>query len=233
MGTACRSFLSSVAAAALLLEGCSPPPPIQKEDIPQLVAPLFLEHNNATISAFGEVRVAVDGDVHRGAVEVHWNTTGVFKADFYAPLGIIVGSIHADADRGTVTFEAGTYSFGLSQTMDSLPFAWGRDLSFGEFVAIVLGRMPAAYAALLRRQPDSCSNERRTIYALWKTDSVDVEAKVRKKAPEGRVTFIFKKHPPFRQVIFEYSGQGLAYKIALRENDRNYFLITYKKVKCT
>jgi len=227
-----RHFPPCIATVLLFLT-CSPPPPLQKDEVPPVVALMFTENKLSTVAAFGEVRLSIDGEVHRGTIEVHWDSTGRFNADFYAPLGIIVGSIKAHDGRGTVTFDEGTYTFTIAQTMDTLPFAWGHDLAFGELIRILIGKMPVAYATRLQQQPDSCINGRKTISALWKTDTLDIQADVRKRPREvEKLAFIFKKPPGWRQVMLQSFTQGRAHKIELRENDRNYFSIKYTKVKC-
>lgn len=217
----------------LLPFSCSTPPPLQKDDVPKLLALLSTEHDFKTVAASGDVRVAINGEVHRGTIEVHWNNNGRFNADFYAPFGMIAGSIKATEDGGTVTFEENEYNFTATQTMDTFPFAWGRDLTFGELMMVLLGRIPAAYANRLQLLPDSCSNERKTISSLWKTDTLDIQAIMRKQAAgDVKVMFIFKKHQPFRYLLLQSFKQGRAFKIEFRENDGNYFSIKYTKVKC-
>jgi hypothetical protein len=226
-----RHFFYSIAALLFLLT-CTPPPPLQKEEVPPVVALMFTENKFSTVAASGEAHLSIDGEVHRGTIEVHWDSTGKFNADFYAPLGIIVGSIKADSNSGTVTFDEGAYSFAMSQTMDTLPFAWGRDLTFGELISILIGKIPVIYAARLQRLPDFCVNERKTISALWKTDSLDIQATIRKRSREAEsFTLIFKRRTPFRSVTFRSFSRGQVHKIELRENDRNYFSIKYTKVK--
>ncbi len=227
-----RLFFPCV-AAALLLVACSVPPPLQKDDVPPLFASLFPEKKVKKVIAFGKVKVSIDGEMHSGSIEVRWNDSGEFSADFYAPLGIIIGSIKAAAGRGTVAFEAKEYAFTMAQTMDTLPFAWGRDLTFGDLLEILLAQMPAPYTSCLRSRPDSLSNERRTISALWKTDSCEIQAEIGRRSctPES-VKLVFKKHAPFWCLKIGSFEEFRAHKIELRENDRNYFSITYTKVKC-
>ena len=185
------------------------------------------------IAASGDVRISIDGEMHKGTIEVHWHDNGCFNADFYGPFGVIAGSIKATESGGTVTLDEGQYNFAFTQTMDTLPFAWGKDLIFGDLVMVLLGRMPSAYATRMQLSPDSCSNERKTISGLWKTDSLDIEAIIRKGSERNAsVMFVFKKHPPFRYLNFQSFKQGRAFKIEFRENDRNYFSIKYTKVKC-
>lgn len=226
-----RHFSSSIAVLLFLLT-CTPPPPLQKEEVPPVVALMFTENNFSTVAASGEVHLSIDGEVYRGTIEVHWDSTGTFNADFYAPLGIIVGSIKADSNSGTVTFDEGTYSFTMTQTMDTLPFTWGRDLKFGELIRILIGKIPGIYAVRLQQPPDSCINERKTISALWKTDTLDIQATIRRRSMEGEsFTLIFKRRAPFRSVTLRSFSQGQVHKIELRENDRNYFSVKYTKVK--
>ncbi|MGA2506875.1 MAG: hypothetical protein ABSF80_05290 [Chitinispirillaceae bacterium] len=206
---------------------------MQKEDIPRFLASLSPEHGYTTVAACGDVRISIDGEMHKGTIEVHWHNNGCFNADFYGPFGVIAGSIKGTESGGTVTLAEGQYKFAFTQTMDSLPFAWGKDLTFGDMVMVLLGRMPSAYAARMQLSPDSYSYDRKTISGLWKTDTLDIHAIIRNRAErQSRVMFVFKKHLPFWYLTFQSFKQGRAFKIEFRENDRNYFSIKYTKVKC-
>jgi len=226
-------FLSTYITAVLMLFTCSPPPPLPLEDVPAAVALITPEDTVSAIAAFGDVRVTIDGEEHRGKLEVHRRGTGEFSADFYALLGITVGSIRADNDRGTVAFDGGTYAFTKTQAMDTLPFTWGQDLTLGDLMRIMTGEVPLACAERLRQAPDSCIDGGKTISALWKTDTLDIRAILRKKSREAECfVFVFKKRKPYRSLTLQAFSGRRAHKIELRENDTNYFSIRYAKLKC-
>jgi len=226
-------FLSASIPFVLMIFVCSPPPPLPLEDVPAAIALMFPEGTVSTVAAFGDVRVTLEGEEHRGKVEVHRRGTGEFSADFYALLGITVGSIRADNDRGTVAFDDGTYTFTTTQAMDTLPFTWGQDLTLGDLMRIMTGEVPLACAARLQRPPDSYIDGRKTISALWKTDTVDIRAVLRKKSREAECfVVVYKRSTPYRSLTLQSFSGGRAHKIELRENDTNYFSIRYTKLNC-
>jgi hypothetical protein len=231
-GKPMRGATCCIAALLALIIACSMPPPLLKDDVPAATALMAPGDSIRPLAAFGDVRMAIDGELHRGSVEVHRSGTGEFSADFYAAFGIIAGSIRMENSRGTVCLDDHTYTFADTQSMDTLPLAWGKDLTMDDLTHVLLGEVPPACAMLLRQKPDSCVDGKKTISAVWKTDSIDIEAtlKKRSRSTEG-VVFIFKRLTPYRFLAFKSFSGGRAYKIELRENDRNYFSIRYKKLK--
>jgi hypothetical protein len=227
-----RQFLLICIIAFLLLNFCTPPPPLLTQDVPGAIGMMFTTVNSAGVKAFGEVRLAVDGEVHHCSIETHGDTEGRFTADFYAPLGITVGSIRSDRTKGTVALETGNYTFSRMQTLDTLPFSWGHDLTLADLQDILLGTVPASYAQRLSRQPDTFIDGKKAISVVWKTDTLDIAAKFLKrgKAAES-FAFIYKKNGPIRSVTLGAMKNGRAHKIDLRENDRNYFSINYTDLK--
>ena len=227
-----RIFLFGT-TAAFLFAGCSMPPPLRIDDVPTLSAGLFPEQNFRQVTAFGKVELSIEGESHTGTVEVRWKNTGQLSADFYAPLGIIIGSVKAADGQGTVSFDGKEHSFSMTQTMDTLPFAWGRDLTFGDLVRILLAQPPAVYVSYLKNPPDSLVQERRTICARWKTDSIGAEVRIRTRShvPE-KVMFVCKKRSAFWSLTLSAFDHQRANKIELRENDKNYFSIKYTEVNC-
>jgi hypothetical protein len=219
-------------AVSLVFLTCSTPPPLLKDDIPDATASMVTGDSIRAVAAFGDVRFAVDGELHRGSVEVHRDGAGVFSADFYAAFGITVGSVRLENGQGTVCIDGGTYTFSEAQTMDTLPVAWGQDLTMHDLTHVLLGEVLPACAALLRQRPDSCVDGKKTIIALWKTDSIDIEVCLKKRSREMKsVFFVFKRHAPFRFLTLKSFSGGRAHIIELRENDRNYFSIRYKELK--
>lgn len=219
--------------ALLLLSSCSPPPPLLRDDFPSVTASLTdaLDRMSA-VTAFGDVRLAVGGDLYRGSVEVRRSGIGAFSAEFYAAFGITVGSVRMEKGRGTVCIDNGTYTFSGAQIMDTLPVAWGRDLTVEDLAHALLGEVPPVCAALLRRRPDSCVDAKKTISARWKTDSMDIEASLTKRSRKTeRLIIVFKRRTPYSFLTFGSFSGGRAYKIELRENDGNYFSIRHRKLK--
>ena len=224
--------LSAGIGMLFLLCLCTPPPQLLPGDVSDAVGVMADGNTHAAVDACGDVRLAVEGDVHRGSVEMHCNGAGKFSVDFYARLGIPVGSIRLDSGRGTVVFDGETYTLAVTQTLDALPFAWGKDMTLDDFRHFLLGFLPDVCAAQLRREPDSSVEGRKTISVWWKTDSFDVEVKLRKRERTAEnAAVMYKKAPPYRMVTLKKINGGRAYKIELRENDRNYFSINYSRIK--
>jgi hypothetical protein len=223
----------AISIVIFMFLGCCMPPPLQKGDVSSLFSSIVSENKFLKVTASGIVQVNVNGEVHTGSIDVEWNDSGAFNATFYGPLGITLGSIRATATQGTVKFDEGAYTFSPMQTMDSLPFAWGSRITFGELEEILLGRIPVIYASRLQEKPDSIFNGPRTIFALWETDSMEIRTEVQKRSQQlGAVTFFYKKSMPFPRVTLSSFKEKQAHKIELRENDRNYFSIKYTSVKC-
>jgi hypothetical protein len=223
-----RGAVFSVMTALL---SCSVPPTFREEGVPPLAASLYAEGFAREGSAFGSVEVMVDGESRKGSLELKWVRSRFFKADFYAPLGIIVGYIMADSSGGNIEYEDRTHAFSYASTMDTLPFSWAQEMRFGEFTEILKGRPPASFRTVLERPPDSLERQGGAIYAVWKTDSYMMRARIGGRSPKiEAVTFVYaKRQPPWRLTLGSFE-KGTAKKIELRENDRNYFSIKYAKV---
>jgi hypothetical protein len=209
-GKPMRGVSCSIAVSLFFLT-CSTPPPLLKDDIPDATAPILTGDTIRAVRAFGDVRLAIDGKLHRGTVEVHRGDTGVFSADFYAAFGITVGSVRLENGQGMVCIDGGTYTFSEAQTMDTLPVAWGQDLTMHDLTHVLLGEVPPACAAVLRQRPDSCVNGKKTISALWKTDSIDIEVSLKRRSGEIiGVVFVFKRRAPFRFLALKSFSGGRA-----------------------
>ena len=214
----------------LLTLACTPPPLVHKESIPALFDSHLAPRSPAAGTAYGDARICIDGESYAGSADVVWDT-GSFKAHFYGPLGVVIASVEEAGGRGRVLFDEGDYSFGRDQTMDTLPFSWGSDLTFGDLAIMLTGRVPELFGTRVSRPPDSVVEGRKAINAWWKTDTLQMRVKIRRNKPrvEG-VEIICTRH---REPWFFSLGKfkrGVAHKIELRENDRNYFLIKYTKV---
>jgi hypothetical protein len=219
---------------SLLLEAiaCTPPPRLVMEDLPLLVQST-LHHGvrSHTFIASGEVTICTRGEVHSGAIDVKCDSNGSFAANIYGPLGVLIASVSADTAQGSVATEKGRQSFRCDQTMDTLPFAWGRNLSFKDIIAVFSGIAPDSLAAILARPPDSIIEKKKTINFVWNTDILKAGMTIKKKS--NRVATVFFEHMKNAVWSLKLAGfrQGCAYKIELREDDRNYFFITYEKIR--
>lgn len=211
---------------------CSPPPPFELQNLQGLCGDSFQDSVIRPGTASGDIVVRNNSEVHNGNIDVKQERDGLFKVDFYGPLGISIASLYADSQQGTISFEDRTYTFLFNQTMDTLPLEWGRDLTFKEFFSIIRGKIPEVTAkSLCKKQPDSLAEKRNTIYALWKTDSLKIRVEINRKSGQVKAASIyFNKHAPFWQLNMGSFHNGIAYKIQFQQNDGNYFLIHYTKV---
>lgn len=215
-----------------LIIGCTPPPPPAMDAVPALCAPLSQSDDGREVRAAGRAVICIDGEKHSGSAEIVRHAQGRFRADFYAPFGFSAASVVSDGERATVEFDGRTYSVGLGQSMDSLPFSWGGALSMENFIALLAGRVPNGFSATTRRPPDTLLDAgRRAIIAVWKTDSVRISIWIRRRSGscESIVLECTRAVSPWRITMSNFE-EGRAHKIELNENENNYFSINYSKV---
>jgi hypothetical protein len=181
----------------------------------------------------GDVTIRSDQEEMNGTVDVKLDRAGRrARADFYGPLGVAIASFQSDSTQGVLAVGERRYVFSADQKMDSLPFGWGRDLTCGEFMRIVLGQIPlVASEKVCSRQPDSLVKKRNTINTVWKTDTMEIRAETDAKSGRVKKAFLhYKKQTPFWVLKLSSFHNGMAYKIEFTENDGNYFSIHYTKV---
>jgi hypothetical protein len=210
---------------------CTPPPRLVMDDYQSLVRSTLHGVPSRMFIASGEAMICMNGEVHSGSVDVKHDSNGLFTANIYGPLGILIASVSADTEQGSVTTEKGMQSFRRDQTMDTLPFAWGRNCTFNDLIAVFSGTAPDSLAAILDCSPDSTLDKKKTINIVWNTDILRAGMTIRKK--KNRVEAVFFKHMKNAVWSIKLAGfrNGRAYKIELREDDRNYFSITYEKIR--
>jgi hypothetical protein len=206
------------------------PPPLQTESSGDLFDSLKHQRTPDAVTAFGDAEISINGERHSCSIETKWKKNG-FQTDFYGPLGMVVASIHADSLQGTATVRDKEYSFAVNRTMDTLPFSWASDLTFGDFERVMIGVLPSAIFPKLNDRPDTISREKKAIFTLWKTDSLEMRVKIGVRSQKiESVSVAFKKRTPFWYLTMAAPQQGIFRKIELRENDTNYFIIKYLKV---
>lgn len=216
----------------IVLSLCTPPPPLELQHLPDWCSAYVPNASTGSGTAFGDVMVRINGEAHNGSMDLKIEKAGFFKADFYGPLGIAIASVSADTLHGSISFQDSVFSFDLDHAMNLLPFEWGKNLTFFNFLQLIAGKIPApATEMLFKKQPDSLVKKRNTIYALWKTDSLEMRLAVNNKSRKlvSAVVF-FKKQAPFWQLRLGSFHKGFAHKIQFWKNDENYFSIKYTKV---
>jgi hypothetical protein len=202
------------------------------DDLPSLINSLITRDTyRSPLNASGDAAICINGEIHNGTIDIQTGSSGALSASIYGPLGVSIASIRADSIEGLMNFDRGTHSFRRSQKMDSLPYAWGRDLSFNDLTAIITGGIPDSLKIALNSPPDATQETKKTINLLWKTDNLTIKVSIRKKdACIEAMEFLCTRQMPWSLTLSNFI-QGYAYKIKVREDDKNYFLITYKKVR--
>jgi hypothetical protein len=183
-------------------------------------------------TAYGDVAIRNNGVLQSLSVEIKQSVDGAVKAVFYSPLGVTLATVTADSLRGTVAYEDREFAFTLSQTMDSLPFAWGKGLTYGDFLRALLGRPPITATDIpCEKAPDSLVAKRNAIFAMWKTDTLVLREEINRGSGQlCAVKVTFNNRPSFRNLIMGSFNHGIAHNIRLFENDGNYFSIHYARI---
>ena len=215
-----------------IIASCSPPPPVELQGLPDWRCSLGLAATTGSGRASGDITLRKNSEVRNGSFDLKIDRSGLVQADFYGPLGISIASLHADSLVGKIAIQDTVFSFGLNQTMNGFPPGLGNGLTFVEFLDLVLGKIPVmATENLCKTQADSVVRKRNTIYALWKTDTVEMRLEINNKTRKiVSAGFNFYKQAPFWQLRMGSFHKGIAHKIRFRVNDENYFSINYKKV---
>ena len=215
----------------LVAVACTPPPRLLVDDLPTYIRSTLHIEPLHTFTASGKAAISINGDVHAGTVDVLNDSAGKFAASFYGPLGVMIASVTADSAIGCVSMEKIVHSFRRDQTMDTLPFAWSRKLTVNDLIAVFSGTMPDSMAAILENRPDSTQEKKKTINIVWNTDILKVTATIRKKKNNVESVVFEDNIDGAWSIKLAAIKQGRAFKIELREDDRNYFSITYEKIR--
>jgi hypothetical protein len=208
---------------------CTPPPPLGST--PQLSE---IYRNGGAPSHFranGKTVIATDRERYQGSIDVSCDSNGFFNAQWYGPLGIVVASLAADTASGVVTVDKGTFAFLRDQAMDTLPFAWGGGMRFDDFIDIISGRIPGPVGTVASGPYDSLWIKKKAINMLWKTDNMAVMAVVgRKNRVIEKIVATMTGIKPWILTLDRFKN-GIAYKIEIKEDDRNYFSIHYERIR--
>ncbi|NLG19516.1 MAG: hypothetical protein GX556_19515 [Fibrobacter sp.] len=212
----------------LLLLNCTPPPHQLPDISPDFWRDAFGPADISSVKGGGEVLVSLEGEKYVGAADVQWKKAGDFRANFYSVFGGQIASVSADSESGTVILEGKEYRVLLDEKMDSIPFSWGEDLTFRQFISILTGRAPVNPADS-GEAPDTITISRRTAEAEWQRGQLRVTARVNRRNERlEEIRYSFNQSWTVRMSdIFK----GLARSVELREDDRNYFWIKYQNLK--
>ena len=225
--------LLCVLSALFVIMGCTAPPPLQKNEVASLVHQLFPAREPNRIRAYGEATLFIDGEVHGCSIEIK-AAADTFRADFYGPLGVPIGSISASAlsGRGVLRFRDTAHEFDFSQTVSMPSIGVNSSLTYGDLIRVLLGRVPPLYEDPLEKPADSIINDCEAISSLWKTDSMMLRVRIKKRtAVISEFVSIYNDDKEGKSLRMSSFKDGRASKIEVQESNGNYFSITYSKVK--
>jgi hypothetical protein len=229
-----RPWRGLVASACLLPSLCAPPPPVTKENIPDLLAPIGKFNDVCGLKGFGDIRLTINGQRAKAKFDVVWQGDSNFTLNIYSPFGGLLVSISADS-TGAWTITSGDSCYkkqpgehvALGEASIDYPF------SYVEFLHAVIGRFPDRI--ITQKRPDSLFIERKNAFLLWQGDS--------SVAGRFAVTAIInRKHSAVTDVIYREAGQapweltfssfggGGAKEIRFNDSHNNYFYVTYERI---
>ncbi len=226
--------IGSVISAFLvlyLLIGCSRRPLIEMEAVSPLLESISRFSPEITsFKGFGQITFSEQGMRQSGRIDALWSDNGDFSAYIYSPFGTTVASVEGDRSGGKVAFDQEELLFGMDERLVMIPFSWGKNVNFSQFIRYFTGRMPET--AIMERAPDSISLEGNYARATWHDHAFSVTAVVSRRSQEiETVEFQFPRHglEPWN-LQFTNFNQGLASQIKIEENSRNYILIRYNDI---
>jgi hypothetical protein len=208
---------------------CTKPPPPDSPD--SLSHKLLLPGNSPLqIRSYGDITIKLNGDVYSGSADMEWNKNGDFHAEFYSPFGSLVGSVKADSEGGSVMIQNRNLRFNNNNTMDTLPFSWGKQLTFGQFIVFLTGRVSVDFSDL-NRIPDSTWMKGRDAELHYKSGDFDTKINVNRKSMIMEKIVIDSKTQPGFALKMGAFYKNMARRIEFRGDDKNYISIYYEKIK--
>ncbi|NLW32176.1 MAG: hypothetical protein GXY77_12060 [Fibrobacter sp.] len=174
----------------------------------------------------GDISLSINGERYYGYADVIWESSGKFRADFYSPFGGVIASARADSLEGIVSIKENQYKFKIDEIMDSLPYSWGKSLTFKEFILLLTGQV-SLFSEKLKEEPDSIVSKKRYSKLFWETNSSMIIAEVNRKS--SRIEKI-QLQTQLWCMQFHSIKEKLARFIEFREDDNNYFSIKYEQL---
>lgn len=222
-----RVFLCFVFPVVAILS-CTHAPKLTKEALHvSLYDQIYFEKQPQKIRGGGDVSLSLNGERYYGSVDMLWESSGNFRADFYSPFGGVIASVKADSIEGVMNIKENNYKFMINQPMDSLPFIWGKSLTFKKFILLLTGQL-SAVSGNLKGKPDSIISKSRYSTAFWETDTFVISAEVNRRS--SRIEKIQFQTPSWC-MQFRSIKEKLAHFIEFNEDDSNYFSLQYEQLK--
>lgn len=223
-----RSILCLALVLIAFLAGCTKPPHLQIDAVSSALEPFAgLQPELSQFKGSGDFTISQNGRRNSGKADVLWDSSGHLRAYIYSPFGSRVASIEADRQGGRIIMDEREYVVALEDSMDDLPFLWARYFTFGQFVRFLTGRMPDDVAHFSSR-PDSLTHDRTTATAIWKRESVNVRALVRRRSGTVEsISYNYNYDGDRFSADFGLFTRGLAREIIIRDDSRNYISLRY------
>jgi len=216
--------------SASLFALCTKPPPLS--GLIDSASNNLLQQRNSPlqIRSYGDITIKLNGDVYSGSADMEWKKNGDFHAEFYSPFGNLIGSVKADSEGGSVMIRNRTLRFNNNNTLDTLPFSWGKQLTFGQFIVFLTGRVPVDFVDL-NRVPDSSLIKGKNVEFHYKSGVFDTKVNVNRKSMVMEKIIIDSKNQTGFALKMGAFINNMARRIELREDDKNYISIYYEKIK--
>jgi len=177
----------------------------------------------------GNITIVENGRRSSGKFDVRYKSGSSFRAQVYSPFGSTAARIDADSVGGRLSAGRDEYRFTLDESMEVLPFSWGSYFTFGQFMQVLVGKMPDDMA-LLDTRPDSLTFDRSSAAALWNRDALTIEARINRKSEAlESAAFSYNILGDTFTLQFGRFKNGSPGEISIRADSRNYILLRYDR----
>jgi len=224
------TLLSSLSLTLVLLFlNCTVPAVLEKDQLQNAISPLVIPECPSAVKGAGFASIRMQRRTYNGDMTVVWEKDSIFRADFYSPIGSIVATISGDSSEARFDYGDNRYVFPVLSTMDSLPFAWGKDFTFNEFSALITGNL-SQFARILRTVPSAVADSGKKTLATWEVDGKNqiIQLEINRKKVIVEKLYLRSSADSFGwKMIFKNFKEGKPYSILFKEDANNYFSIDY------
>jgi len=179
----------------------------------------------------GVITAVERGKRSSGRCDVRFKSGNDFRAQIYSPFGSTAARIDADSLGVRLSVGKEQYSFMLEESMDAVPFGWGRHFTYAQFIRILMGMMPEELKRLNSR-PDSLAFDKKSAVAVWNSDTLTVRAHIsRKNETVESVALYYNLGSEAFTLQFGRFKNGLAAEIVISDDSRNYISLKYDTIR--
>ncbi|KMQ52652.1 hypothetical protein CHISP_0421 [Chitinispirillum alkaliphilum] len=224
-------FFISLFLITIFIGACSRRPLLNLDSAPSVLQSLDqLSPQITSFEGFGNITFSERGARQTGRLDASWDSSGKFEAYIYTPFGSTVASVKGDSFGGRVMADDEVFYFGIDDYMIILPFSWGRNVTFAQFIHYFTGRMP--HTSVMSRDPDLLEVEGSNFRAVWRERRFNVSATISRRSEEIQsVQFDYNRGNDTGWTIrYRNFDKGLAREIAIEDDSRNYILIRYNEI---